>query len=269
MRRLLRINLEDRYEIVDTGDPELALAAALQSKPNAILLDLRMPNYSGFELCRTFKSMTSTQLIPIIIVTGEAGASTKSFCEELGATAYFEKPVDFEALRGRLAEILETALARAAKRSAHQPASHGEAAGNDRQRKAFRGTVRHGERQPKHILLRLRSPPEEEFRGCGIPGQWSEKIRWNGARREVRGGQSAPLPVCVPIRPERCQLDSAVAPCFYAHPPMPVVGARITEQYIYSASTLPFALAARIQDPWDRAAADLRPFNNSPATKER
>ena len=115
MRRLLRINLEDRYEIVDTGDPELALATALQSKPNAILLDLRMPNYSGFELCRTFKSMTSTQLIPIIIVTGEAGANTKLYCKELGATAYFEKPVDFEALASRLGKGVASRPARAAK----------------------------------------------------------------------------------------------------------------------------------------------------------
>ncbi len=107
IRRLMRINLEDRYEIVDTGDPELGLAAAMQSKPNAILLDLRMPNYSGFELCRTFKSITSTQLIPIIIVTGEAGASTKTYCEELGAAAYFEKPIDFEALRAGLAKVLD------------------------------------------------------------------------------------------------------------------------------------------------------------------
>ena len=111
MRRLLRINLEDRYKIFDTGDPELALAkAVLQSKPNAILLDLRMPNYSGFELCRTFKSITATQLIPIIIVTGEAGASTKLYCEELGATAYFEKPIDFEALRERLVKVLEEVM---------------------------------------------------------------------------------------------------------------------------------------------------------------
>ena len=69
-----------------------------------------MPNYSGFELCRTFKSITATQMIPIIIVTGEAGANTKSYCEELGAAAYFEKPVDFEALRDRLAKILEAAV---------------------------------------------------------------------------------------------------------------------------------------------------------------
>jgi CheY-like chemotaxis protein len=109
MRRLLRINLADRYEILDTGNSEEALAMAMQGKPNAILLDLRMPDYSGYELCRTFKSMTSTQLIPIIIISGEAGATTKLFCKELGATAYFEKPVDFEALRASLAKVLHAA----------------------------------------------------------------------------------------------------------------------------------------------------------------
>jgi DNA-binding response OmpR family regulator len=108
MRRLLRINLADQYEIIDTGNPEQALALAMQDRPNAILLDLRMPKYSGFELCRTFNSLTFTQLIPIIIVSGEAGSSTKSLCRELGAAAYFEKPIDFDALRARLAQVLHT-----------------------------------------------------------------------------------------------------------------------------------------------------------------
>ena len=109
MRRLMRINLADRYEIIDTGSPEEALALALQDRPNAILLDLRMPKYSGFELCRTFSSLTSTQLIPLIIVSGEAGSTTKSLCKELGAMAYFEKPVDFDALRAGLANVLHAA----------------------------------------------------------------------------------------------------------------------------------------------------------------
>jgi DNA-binding response OmpR family regulator len=109
MRRLLRINLAVRYEIIDTGTSAQALAIAMQDKPNAILLDLRMPNYSGFELCRTFKSMTSTQLIPIIIISGEAGATTKLFCKELGAAEYFQKPVDFEALRASLTRVLQFA----------------------------------------------------------------------------------------------------------------------------------------------------------------
>jgi DNA-binding response OmpR family regulator len=110
MRRLMRINLADRYEIIDTGNPEQALAMAMQDKPNAILLDLRMPKYSGFELCRTFSTLASTQLIPLIIVSGEAGATTKSLCKELGAKAYFEKPIDFEALRAGLANVLHAVL---------------------------------------------------------------------------------------------------------------------------------------------------------------
>jgi DNA-binding response OmpR family regulator len=107
VRRLLRLNLADRYEVVDTGDPEQALAMAMQEKPSAILLDLRMPKYSGFELCRTFSSLTSTQLTPLIIISGEAGATTKSLCKELGATAYFEKPIDFDGLRASLASLLQ------------------------------------------------------------------------------------------------------------------------------------------------------------------
>ena len=109
MRRLLRINLTDRYEIIETGNPEQALALAMQDKPSAILLDLRMAKYSGFELCRTLNSMSSTHLIPLVIVSGEAGATTKSLCKELGAVAYFEKPIDFEALRAGLAHVLRTA----------------------------------------------------------------------------------------------------------------------------------------------------------------
>jgi CheY-like chemotaxis protein len=107
LRRMVRLSLGDLHEIVDTGVPEEALALALEHKPDAILLDLRMPKYSGFELCQTFTSFSSTQLIPVIVVSGEAGAKTKEFCRELGAVAYFEKPVDFEALTEFIAKTLK------------------------------------------------------------------------------------------------------------------------------------------------------------------
>ena len=106
MRQVLRLNLADSYRVFDTGRPEDALALALESKPDVILLDLRMPRYSGFELCQTLTSFSSTQLIPVIVVSGEAGAKTKELCRELGAVAYFEKPVDFDALRAELANLL-------------------------------------------------------------------------------------------------------------------------------------------------------------------
>jgi DNA-binding response OmpR family regulator len=106
MRKLVRLNLGDSYDIVDTGEPEQALALALQHKPDAILLDLRMPKYSGFELCQTFTSFSSTQLIPVFVISGEAGSKTKEFCRGLGVAAYFEKPVNFDDLRARIEEFL-------------------------------------------------------------------------------------------------------------------------------------------------------------------
>jgi DNA-binding response OmpR family regulator len=107
IRRLVRLNLADLYEIFDTGKPEEALALALEHKPDAILLDLRMPGYSGFELCKTFTSFSATQLIPVFVISGEGGAKTKEFCRDLGAAAYFEKPVNFDALRASLVEALQ------------------------------------------------------------------------------------------------------------------------------------------------------------------
>jgi DNA-binding response OmpR family regulator len=106
MRSLIRLNLADSYEVVETGEPEQALALALEHKPDAVLLDLRMPKYSGFELCKTLTSFSSTQLIPVIVISGEAGSKTKDLCRDLGVAAYFEKPVDFDLLRARLAEFV-------------------------------------------------------------------------------------------------------------------------------------------------------------------
>jgi CheY-like chemotaxis protein len=108
MRRLMRLNLGDKYHIVDTGEPETALSLALEHKPDAILLDLRMPKYSGYELAQTFTTFSSTKLIPVLVISGEAGSTTKSFCRDLGVTAYFEKPVDFDALEQTLTQLLST-----------------------------------------------------------------------------------------------------------------------------------------------------------------
>jgi DNA-binding response OmpR family regulator len=105
IRRLFRLNLAEGYEIIDTDDPEQALALALEHKPDAILLDLRMPKFSGFDLCRTFGSFSQTQLVPIFVVSGETGEEMKEACRTLGAAGFFEKPIDFDALKARLATV--------------------------------------------------------------------------------------------------------------------------------------------------------------------
>ena len=107
MRGLLKARLSDLYDVVDTGDPEQALGLALEHKPAAIMLDLMMPKFSGFELCQNIHSLSYTSRIPIFMVTGESAAKYKEHCRALGATDFFEKPVDFARLRERLATELQ------------------------------------------------------------------------------------------------------------------------------------------------------------------
>lgn len=107
MRGLIKKRLSDTYEVIDTGDPEQALGLALEHKPEAILLDLMMPKFSGFELCQSFHSLSYTSRIPIIVISGESAAKYKEHCENLGAIAFFEKPVNFPELKRRLEAELQ------------------------------------------------------------------------------------------------------------------------------------------------------------------
>lgn len=110
LRGLIRIELADTYEILDSGEPEQGLALALEFRPDAILLDLRMPKYSGFQLLQMYSSFSRTHTVPVVVISGEGGGQTKDHCLEIGAAAYFEKPIDFQALRSALLEIAKPHL---------------------------------------------------------------------------------------------------------------------------------------------------------------
>ena len=107
-RDLLRAALSETYTVIDTGDPEQALGLALEHKPDAILLDLMMPKLSGFELCQSFRALSYTSMIPIFVITGESDAKYKDHCANLGAAAYFEKPVELDQLKSRLTVELQS-----------------------------------------------------------------------------------------------------------------------------------------------------------------
>jgi CheY-like chemotaxis protein len=105
-RSLLKDRLADAYDVTETSDPKEALSLAMNSKPKCILLDLHMPGLTGFELCKTLSSLSLTQLIPIMVLSGNPQAQYREFCSNLGAKDYFQKPIDFARLRVRLAELV-------------------------------------------------------------------------------------------------------------------------------------------------------------------
>jgi CheY-like chemotaxis protein len=108
LRSLYRKRLSSLYEIVESGEPEQAVALALEHKPDAIVLDLRMPKFDGFELCRNFRSLTYTSNLPIFVVTGQSGSYQKE-CEAIGVSGFLEKPIDFARLKQSLAAALGSA----------------------------------------------------------------------------------------------------------------------------------------------------------------
>ncbi len=107
LRMMMKMRLSDVYEVIDTGSPEQALELALQHKPAAILLDLMMPDCSGFELCQSLHSLSYTSRTPIFVVSGESAAKYRDYVSSLGASGFFEKPIDFPALKSRLAQELQ------------------------------------------------------------------------------------------------------------------------------------------------------------------
>jgi len=107
MRGLIRMRLSDTYETIDTGNPVQALGLALEHKPSAILLDLMMPDCSGFELCQSFHNLSYTARIPVFVVTGESAQKYKEYMSNLGAAGFFEKPIDFAKLKSCLASELQ------------------------------------------------------------------------------------------------------------------------------------------------------------------
>ena len=107
IRGLVKARLSGGYQIIDTRDPVQALGLALEHKPDAILLDLMMPNCSGFELCQSIHTLSYTSRIPIFVVTGESAEKYRDYVSNLGASGFFEKPINFPELKARLAEALQ------------------------------------------------------------------------------------------------------------------------------------------------------------------
>jgi len=107
IRGLVKARLSGSYQIIDTRDPVQALGLALEHKPDAILLDLMMPNCSGFELCQSIHTLSYTSRIPIFVVTGESAEKYRDYVSNLGASGFFEKPINFPELKARLAEALQ------------------------------------------------------------------------------------------------------------------------------------------------------------------
>jgi DNA-binding response OmpR family regulator len=100
IRLALRLALEDEgYEVREAPDGRTGLAMFDAVEPDLVLLDLRLPDVSGFDVCRT---MRAHSIVPIIMVTAQTDTYDMVAGLEAGADDYVTKPVVPKELAARI-----------------------------------------------------------------------------------------------------------------------------------------------------------------------
>jgi len=106
--RLLQAFLEDAgyKNFVTTARPTEAMSLLLEERPDVVLLDLNMPEVSGFDILAQVRAHPDVQHIPVLMLTASDDAASKLQALELGATDFLAKPVNSSELALRLRNTL-------------------------------------------------------------------------------------------------------------------------------------------------------------------
>ncbi len=86
------------FQVLTTDNGTETLALATAEKPDAVILDLLMPGFNGFEVLNRLRQMTELSTMVVIIRSGKSYKPDIDKALELGADAYVVKPGDLEDL---------------------------------------------------------------------------------------------------------------------------------------------------------------------------
>ena len=97
---ILKYNLEkEGYDVICAYDGKEAIFQALKHKPDLILLDIMLPEYDGFVVCRKLRESTT---VPIIMLSAKSEELDKVIGLEMGADDYMTKPFSARELIARV-----------------------------------------------------------------------------------------------------------------------------------------------------------------------
>lgn len=101
---------ESGFEVLHAHSGGLALQLALARRPDAILLDINLPDITGFGICQQLKSDPRTKSIPVVFHSATHDtASARSQAAELGAVSFLSYPINVE----HLENVIKGAIAHA------------------------------------------------------------------------------------------------------------------------------------------------------------
>ena len=107
-RELLKDELTgEGYQVSTARNGEEGLASVAEAPPDLILLDVIMPNLTGYEVCRRLKSDAHTILIPVVMITSLQATEERIKGIEAGADDFLSKPFNRQELMTRVRSLLK------------------------------------------------------------------------------------------------------------------------------------------------------------------
>jgi two-component system cell cycle response regulator len=108
---LYRLLEKDGFEVLRTQSGSEAIELARKEPVDVILLDVMMPEMSGFEVCEKLRNDTRTRDIPVILLTAKDDMETRVVGMKLGVSEFLTKPINKRELFTRIrAQIHQRAL---------------------------------------------------------------------------------------------------------------------------------------------------------------
>jgi two-component system, OmpR family, alkaline phosphatase synthesis response regulator PhoP len=106
---IAQVLIEGGYQVLTANNGRTAVDLAHQQRPRLILLDLMMPEMNGWQVIDELRASPQTLPIPILLLSARREMARTA--DELGVTAYLEKPFDLDDLLDRVQHILMPATA--------------------------------------------------------------------------------------------------------------------------------------------------------------
>jgi len=94
------------YHILRAKDSEMGVMLVKEVPVSLVLLDLRLPEHSGWEVLEQIKGEPELSEIPVVLFTASAGVLQREKALKMGATDYLVKPLSAARLRETVARVL-------------------------------------------------------------------------------------------------------------------------------------------------------------------
>ena len=106
-----RVYGED-FEVITAQNGEEVIRRATLERPDVIILDFTMPDLVGTDVARRLRQAPSTSAIPVIMTSVDGDGSTELEALRAGADEYVRKPIDHEAMRVRMENLMKRTVRR-------------------------------------------------------------------------------------------------------------------------------------------------------------